>query len=283
MTRPFQVGLCTLFPEYFDGPLSTSILGRAVRESRIEVARYDVRDFAEGRHRNVDDTPYGGGAGMVMRAPELGRAVAYARAACPDAPVVYLSPQGAPFEQAHARALAALPGMILVCGRYEGVDERFIAEHVDAELCVGDAVLTGGEPAAALVVDAVCRLLPGVLGNAASAEDESFSSPRLEYPQFTRPPVYAGREVPAVLRGGDHGAAAAWRERLSLARTAARRPEWATDEALEALASLALSERWLVEARHPDMSVDGGKRSCMLRRPSAGPDSGTVGTLQETS
>jgi tRNA (guanine37-N1)-methyltransferase len=283
VTRAYRVGVCTLFPEYFDGPLSTSILGRAIRDALVAVTRYDVRDFSDGRHRNVDDTPYGGGAGMVMRAPELGRAVTYARAAAPGAPVLYLSPQGAPFEQAHARALAEAPGMILVCGRYEGVDERFIARHVDYELCVGDAVLTGGEPAAALVIDAVCRLLPGVLGNAASAEDESFATRRLEYPQFTRPAQYDGLDVPEVLRGGDHGAASAWRERLSLARTASRRPEWGDAASCAALASVEESETWLVASRHPDMSVDGGKRSCMLRRPSAGPVSGAVGTMQETS
>ena len=244
VTYPIQ--LLTLFPSYFEGPLSTSILGRARKAGVAGVRCVDIRDFASTRHRRVDDTPYGGGAGMVMRAPELAAATDWSRARAPGAPVIYLSPQGAPFRQSHARWLAEQPGMVLVCGRYEGVDERWIERHVDLEISVGDFVLTGGEAAAVCVVDAVVRLLPGALGNAASASDESFSHGMLEYPQFTRPATFEGLEVPDVLLSGDHGRISAWREKLSLARTSARRPDLLEGAAPE----VEDGEAWLVKKRH---------------------------------
>lgn len=247
MKPAFRAAICTLFPEYFDGPLACSIIGRAIEEGRAEVSRIDIRSFATSKHRVVDDTPYGGGAGMVMRAPELAAATRYARRTAPSGPVVYLTPQGAPFTQARARALAASGGMVVVCGRYEGVDERFIERCVDLELSLGDFVLTGGEPAAVAVLDAVIRLVPGVLGNEASSDDESFSRPLLEYPQFTRPARFEGLEVPEVLRSGDHGRVEAWRDRLALARTAARRPDLGDGDAV---AEVVEAEEWMVRPRH---------------------------------
>lgn len=239
----FAIQLLTLFPGYFEGPLTTSILARAQAAERAQVRCVNIRDFCSTRHRRVDDTPYGGGAGMVMRAPELAAATTWARSRAPGAPVIYLSPQGAPFRQSHAQWLATQPGMTLVCGRYEGVDERWIEGHVDLEVSVGDFVLTGGEAAAICVVDAVVRLLPGVLGNAASAQDESFARPLLEYPQFTRPASFEGLEVPEVLRSGDHARIASWRARLSEARTASRRPDLLETTEVDAPA-------WLVRRRH---------------------------------
>jgi tRNA (guanine37-N1)-methyltransferase len=227
---PFDVTFVSLFPGLFDGPMTTSIVGRAVATGALRWSTVSPRDFSTDRHRTTDDTPYGGGAGMVMRAPELAAAVRWARAQQGSgAPVVLLTPQGRRFDQAAARALAALPGLILVCGRYEGIDERFVERCVDVELSLGDFVLTGGELAACCVVDAVVRLLPGVLGNDASAVEESFSAPTLEHPQFTRPLVWEGDEVPSVLRGGDHAKIARWRALVSHARTGARRPDLAGD------------------------------------------------------
>lgn len=199
---------------------------------------------------------------MLMRPQVMADAVADARLRCPDAPVVLMSPQGARFDQHAARALAEGPGMILVCGRYEGVDDRFVERCVDVELSVGDFVLSGGEPAAFLVTDAVTRLLPGVLGNDASAVEESFSASLLEHPQFTRPASFDGLDVPPVLLSGDHAKVARWRHVTSLLRTEARRPDLLTASAREEIAALSDVERdaickWQVRARTLYSKVDG--------------------------
>jgi len=254
--HPFGVGLVTLFPEFFAGPLSLSIPGRAEAAGAARWAYFNPRDFATNRHRTVDDTPYGGGAGMVMRPAELAAAVEAARAALPGAPVILMTPQGRPVSQPLAGSLARGSGIILVCGRYEGVDERFVERHVDLEVCVGEAVLSGGEPAALCLLDAVVRLLPGVLGNASSLEQESFGSDRLEYPQFTRPVAYEGLGVPEVLSGGDHAAVAKWRQKAALLRTVARRPDLLSRSPLTAAEQKLLNdsrvqvEPWLVTPRH---------------------------------
>jgi tRNA (guanine37-N1)-methyltransferase len=259
-----RVVVVTLFPEFFDGPLAASVLGRAVAAGLVAVEFVSPRDFATNVHRTVDDTPYGGGAGMVMRAPELAGAIARARELAPGAPVVLMSPQGPRFVQAHARRLAALDGIVLVCGRYEGIDERLVAQHVDAELALGDFVLSGGEPAALAVIDAVVRLLPGALGNVTSAVEESFASERLEYPQFTRPAEFGGAEVPPILTSGDHAKVAKWRRKASLLRTRARRPDLIDARPLDAAETKLLADgrvevpEWLWERRAmPALDGDG--------------------------
>jgi tRNA (guanine37-N1)-methyltransferase len=217
--------ILTLFPSMFDGPLSESILGRARAAGHLEFEIVNPRDFAEGRHRVVDDVPFGGGAGMVMKPEPLVAAIEHARGAFTPDRVVMLTPQGRPFDQAVAKELATCAGgLALVCGRYEGFDER-VREFVDDEICVGDYVLSGGEPAAWVVVDAVARLLPGVLGNERSAETESFEGGLLEGPQYTRPRDFRGRAVPEVLLSGDHGRIALWRQAQARARTRERRPD----------------------------------------------------------
>ncbi len=249
-----RITILTLFPEFFPGPLGASVLGRAIGAGALTVETACIRDFADGRHRAVDDTPYGGGAGMLMRATELAAATRWARSRNSEAPVVLLSPQGAPLEQGAVRSLAERPGLILVCGRYEGVDERYVERCVDFEVSVGDFVLSGGETAALCLVDAVARLLPGALGNAASAEEESFSGAALEYPHFTRPPEFEGLTVPDVLRSGDHGRVAEWRRRASLLRTYRRRPELLPVDARHEAAALAEGcadvPEWMRRPRH---------------------------------
>ncbi|RME39773.1 MAG: tRNA (guanosine(37)-N1)-methyltransferase TrmD [Deltaproteobacteria bacterium] len=233
--------ILTLFPDlcrsYFEG----SILGKAVDRGLIEVRARFLRDWAEGRHLVTDDTPYGGGDGMVMKVEPVARALDALRDERPGARVLLMTPQGRRFDQAMARRLAREPGLIFVCGRYEGIDER-IRSLVDDEISIGDVVLTGGELPAMLVIDAVARLIPGVLGSAGSLEDESFADGLLEYPQYTRPAEFRGMKVPEVLLSGDHGAIARWRRREQLRRTLARRPE------LLAAADLDEDDRaWLVE------------------------------------
>lgn len=220
-----KITFVTLFPEFFEGPLTTSIPARAQSAGQLEVTFVNPRDFATNVHRTVDDKPYGGGAGMVMRPVELAQAIDRAAPEPARAHRVYLSPQGAPFDQKRARQLAGLEHLVLVCGRYEGVDERVITTRIDEEISVGDFVLSGGEPAAFCVADAVIRLLSGALGNEESIEDESFSAGLLEYPQFTRPASFEGHEVPEVLLSGDHGRVARWRRKVSLLRTMERRPD----------------------------------------------------------
>ena len=250
-----KITLLSLFPSYFQC-LRLSIPGRAIASGALELERLDPRDFARDRHRTVDDTPYGGGPGMVMRADVLAEAVRFARESNPGAPAVYLTPQGAPFAQRHAEHFASLPGLILVCGRYEGVDERFIRSCVDFEVSVGDFVLSGGEPAAVCVVDSVSRLLPGVLGNDDSAELESFGSGLLEHPQFTRPRTFESVDVPDVLLSGDHGRIGRWREEVSRLRTAARRPDLLEDVGAPAVELEFEVPDWLVDPRHLQVAVD---------------------------
>jgi tRNA (guanine37-N1)-methyltransferase len=224
--RPaIEFELVTLFPEMFDGFLSATLLGKAIAAGLVAAHRTSPRDFAPGRHRQVDDTPYGGGPGMIMRVEPIAAAVEAVEGARGPAHRVLLTPQGRPFDQARARELARLPRLLLVCGRYEGVDERVGAHLCHEQLSVGDFVLAGGELAAAIVVEAVARLVPGVLGCGLSPEDESFSAGRLEYPQWTRPPVWDGHAVPEVLSSGDHGEVARWRRREALRRTLERRPD----------------------------------------------------------
>lgn len=220
--------ILTLFPEMFAGPLTASVIGRAAGAGTLRIDFVDPRDFAQGRHRQVDDAPYGGGEGMVMKPEPLVAAIEHVRQAHAPDRVCLLSPQGRVFDQAAARELAACAGGVaLVCGRYEGVDER-VRDFVDEELCVGDYVLSGGEAAAWVVVDAVGRLAPGVLGNPASLHHESFEGGLLEYPQYTRPPVFRGRAVPEVLLSGDHARIADWRRERSIERTRRRRPDLLT-------------------------------------------------------
>jgi tRNA (guanine37-N1)-methyltransferase len=215
--------IVTIFPEFFGSPLAAGLLGKAGERGLIEVRAHDLRDWTHDRHRTVDDAPFGGGAGMVMRPEPWFEALDDLLAAGP-ARVILLAPDGDRFDQRAAVRLAAEPRLVLCCGRYEGVDER-VRTRVDEVLSIGDYVLAGGETAALVVLDAVARLLPGVMGNAASAADESFADGLLEYPQYTRPAVYRDLEVPEILRSGNHGAVASWRRERSIERTRKVRPD----------------------------------------------------------
>ena len=225
----------SLFPEMFPGTLGQSLAGRALREGKWRLDARQIRDFATDKHRTVDDTPCGGGAGMVLRPDVIDAACAAAVAEGPaDRPLVYLTPRGRLLDQALVRELAAGPGVILVCGRYEGLDERVIKARGMREVSIGDYVLSGGEPAALVLLDACVRLLPGVMGGAESAAEESFSAtaasagPMLEYPQYTRPVEWQGRAVPEVLLSGHHAAVAQWRREMAERATRERRPDlWA--------------------------------------------------------
>jgi tRNA (guanine37-N1)-methyltransferase len=217
--------LVTLFPEIFDGILSATLLGKAISTGLLAAHRTNPRDFAPGKHRQVDDTPYGGGPGMIMRVEPIAAAVAAIEQDRGPSHRILLTPAGRPFDQARAHELARLPRLTLICGRYEGVDERVGAQLCHEQLSVGDFVLAGGELAAAIVVEAVARLIPGVLGCGMSAADESFSHARLEYPQWTRPPVWEGQAVPEILSSGDHARVERWRRREALRRTLERRPD----------------------------------------------------------
>ncbi|HYC21492.1 MAG TPA: tRNA (guanosine(37)-N1)-methyltransferase TrmD [Candidatus Bathyarchaeia archaeon] len=217
-----RIDIITLFPEYFSGILDASLLGKARARGEIELAVHQLRDYTEDRHRTVDDAPYGGGHGMVMKVEPLVKAIE--AIALPEANRVLLAARGRPFTQEVARTLSGVEQLVLVCGRYEGVDER-VSSYVDDQLSIGDYVLSGGEAAAAVVIDAVVRLVPGTLGNPASLAEESFSHGLLEYPQYTRPEVFRGQRVPDVLLSGDHAAIARWRGQAALATTRARRPD----------------------------------------------------------
>ena len=216
--------LVTLFPEFFDDFLRTSLLGKAIEAGLLAVERTNFRDFAPGKHRSVDDTPYGGGPGMILRVEPIAAALEDIAARRGPAHRVLLTPQGTLLTQAKVAELAHRPRIALVCGRYEGFDER-VASLCDEQLSIGDYVLAGGELAAAVVIEAVARLCPGVLGSGQSAVDESFSAGRLEYPQWTRPPEFRGATVPPILLSGDHAAIARWRREEALRRTLARRPD----------------------------------------------------------
>lgn len=230
--------ILTLFPELCASPLAGSILGRAGERGLIRVRAHNLRDWAEGRHQVTDDIPYGGGDGMVMKPEPVARALDALRRANPGARVLLMTPQGRPFKQRDAEVLRQEPGLIFVCGRYEGFDER-IRTLVDDEYSLGDFVLTGGELAAMVMIDAVARLVPGVLGSAGSALTDSFSDGLLEHPQYTRPVEFNGLRVPEVLLSGHHAEIARWRRRQQLQRTLERRPDLLVDAPLSA-ADLAL-------------------------------------------
>jgi tRNA (guanine37-N1)-methyltransferase len=220
--KPLRIDVLTLFPKMFESPFAESIVARARQAGRLELAVHDIRSWTSDRHHVVDDAPYGGGAGMVLRPEPLARAIRAVKGA--GAHVILLSAQGTLFDQAAARRLASLPHLVLVCGHYEGVDERVIEADVDEELSVGDYVLTGGELGAMMVIDAVTRLVPGVI-DAASLDHESHTEGLLEGPQYTRPPEFEGKKVPAVLISGDHAAIQKWRRAESIRRTSERRPD----------------------------------------------------------
>jgi len=220
-----KLDVITLFPELVEQIVAWGVVGRAADRGLLDLVTRNPRDHALDVHRTVDDRPYGGGPGMLMRPEPLAAAIREARESLPSAKVLYLSPQGRVFDQAYAAELAAQPELILLCGRYEGVDERLLAREVDAEVSIGDYVLSGGEPAAMVMVDAIARLLDGALGHSESAEQDSFSDGLLDCPHFTRPEVWEGQAIPAVLKSGDHKAIAKWRRQQALGRTALRRPE----------------------------------------------------------
>ena len=227
MTAPWRATILTLFPEMFPGPLGVSLAGRALAAGLWELDARDIRASATDRHRSVDDTPAGGGPGMVLRADILAAAIDAATVA-PDRPRLLMSPRGRPLTQSRVVELAAGPGPLIVCGRFEGIDQRVIDARGLEEVSVGDYVLSGGEIAAMALCDACVRLLPGVMGKEASGAEESFSEGLLEYPQYTRPQAFEGRTIPEILTSGDHARVAAWRRAESEALTRSRRPDlWA--------------------------------------------------------
>lgn len=222
----WRATVLTLYPDMFPGPLGQSLAGRALAEGRWSLEKVDIRDFATDRHRTVDDTPFGGGPGLVMRADVVDAALQ--SVAAEGRPTVFLSPRGRPIDQARAKALAAGPGAVLLCGRFEGIDARVVEARGLEELSLGDFVLSGGEIAAMAMIDAVVRLLPGTLGAAESLDEESFAQGLLEYPHYTRPAVWCGRAVPEVLISGHHEKIRAWRRAESERITRERRPDlWA--------------------------------------------------------
>ncbi|OEO31889.1 tRNA (guanosine(37)-N1)-methyltransferase TrmD [Devosia insulae DS-56] len=221
----FSAHIITLFPELFPGPLGASVIGRGMADGRWSLETTQLRDFATDRHRTVDDTPSGGGAGMVLKPDILAKAI---DAVSPEGdlrPRLLMSPRGKPLTQARVHELAAGPGAVIVCGRFEGIDQRVIEARQLEEISIGDYVLAGGEVAAMVLLEAVVRLLPGVLGAAESHADESFENGLLEYPQYTRPQLFEGREIPEVLTSGDHGKVEKWRRAESEKLTRARRPD----------------------------------------------------------
>lgn len=249
-----KVCVLTLFPELFDPFWSHGIIRRAVQAKRLFPQTLNIRDYAEGQHHVTDDRPYGGGCGMVMKPEPLTAALNQAKTGLPEATVLLLSPQGKRFDQEAARSLADVSELILVCGRYEGVDERFIDARVDAEISIGDFVLTGGELGAMVIIDAVTRLIPGVLGNADSAGNDTFCNGLVEYAHYTRPAVFEGEAVPEVLQSGHHDNIAWWRAKTALIRTVLKRPDLLAQRHLSA-PERALLTQWrqeidaLLEAR----------------------------------
>jgi len=221
----FRASILTLYPEMFPGPLGHALAGRALEHGLFALDAVQIRDFAIDKHRSVDDTPAGGGPGMVMRADVLARAVDGVSPPDDPRPRLLMTPRGRPLTQERVRALAAGPGAVILCGRFEGVDERIIAARNFEEICVGDVVLSGGEAAALLLLDACVRLIPGVMGKSESGMEESFSHGLLEYPQYTRPQLFEGAGIPDVLTSGDHARIRAWRAAQALAVTRERRPD----------------------------------------------------------
>ena len=226
MTSPWSVDILTLFPEMFPGPLGQSLAGRALADGKWRLNAVDIRAFASDKHRVVDDAPFGGGPGMVMRPDVVDAALANVVSTRGDsAPIVFLSPRGTPLTQTRVRTLAEGPGAVLLCGRFEGIDERVVEAWRMEEICLGDFVLSGGEPAAIALIDACVRLLPGVMGDAESPTEESFEGGLLEYPHYTRPRVWRDREVPEVLVSGHHEKVRAWRRAEAERITRERRPD----------------------------------------------------------
>jgi tRNA (guanine37-N1)-methyltransferase len=221
----FAATILTLYPEMFPGPLGVSLAGRALAEGKWSCEAVQIRGFATDKHRTVDDTPAGGGAGMVLKADILAAAVDHALERQPGCPVLALTPRGTPITQARIRQLAAGPGVTLLCGRFEGFDERLFEARPIEQVSLGDIVLSGGEPAAIAILDACIRLLPGVMGAASSGAEESFEEGLLEYPHYTRPFEWEGRTIPEVLRSGDHARIAAWRKLRAEEDTRSRRPD----------------------------------------------------------
>ncbi len=221
----FAATILTLYPEMFPGPLGVSLAGRAMAEGRWSLDTVQIRDFASDKHRTVDDTPAGGGAGMVLKADVLAAAIDHARENGAARPVIAMTPRGKPLTQARVRELATGPGVIVLCGRFEGFDERIFEGRDVEEVSVGDIVLSGGEPAALMLLDACIRLLPGVMGAPSSGAEESFENGLLEYPHYTRPTTWEGRTIPEVLRSGDHAKIAAWRKQRAEDDTRLRRPD----------------------------------------------------------
>ena len=221
----FAATVLTLYPEMFPGPLGMSLAGRALDEAVWSLDTVQIRDFAIDKQRTVDDTPAGGGAGMVLRVDVLAAAVDHALATHPDCPIVAMTPRGKPIRQNRIRELAAGPGVTILCGRFEGFDERIFEARKVEPVSIGDYVLSGGELGAMVLLDACVRLLPGVMGAALSGEEESFESGLLEYPHYTRPVDWEGRTIPEVLRSGDHAKIAAWRKAMSESDTRSRRPD----------------------------------------------------------
>ena len=221
----FRAAVLTLYPEMFPGALGLSLAGRALEAGVWSLETVQIRDFATDRHRTVDDTPAGGGAGMVMRADVLAKAIDHASPSGDPRPRLLMSPRGKPLTQARVRELAAGPGAVILCGRFEGVDQRVIDARALEEISIGDYILSGGEPAALALLDAVVRLLPGVMGNEHSGTEESFESGLLEHPHYTRPQEWEGRPIPEVLMSGNHARIAAWRREQAERLTAERRPD----------------------------------------------------------
>ncbi|MEO1081526.1 MAG: tRNA (guanosine(37)-N1)-methyltransferase TrmD [Pseudomonadota bacterium] len=256
-----RVALVSVFPDMLAAVRDHGVTSRAVKDGRLELLGVNPRDYTRDRHRSVDDRPYGGGPGMVMRPEPLRDAIKAGRDAAGPGPVLYMSPQGRRFDDAWARKLAELPGLILVAGRYEGVDERLISTEVDGELSIGDYVLSGGELAALVVIDALARWIPGVLGHDASAAQDSFAGGLLDCPHYTRPEEFSGHRVPEVLMSGDHAAIERWRRKQALGRTADRRPDLlerlACNGELDA-ADRALLQEYAVEGQQLPHAEQGG-------------------------
>ena len=221
----FAAQIISLYPEMFPGPLSTSLAGRALAEGKWACETINPRDFTTDKHRSVDDTPAGGGAGMVLRADIMAAAVDHAVEQQVNAPILAMTPRGKPLTQARVREIAAGPGVTILCGRFEGFDERIFEARAIEEVSIGDYILSGGEMGALVLLDACIRLLPGVMGASSSGDDESFEHGILEYPQFTRPQKWEGRIIPKVLRSGDHAKIAAWRKQRAEEDTRLRRPD----------------------------------------------------------